>query len=435
MSKLAILGGEPVRTKLFPAYNTIGEEEKAAVMRVLDSGNLSQFLGAWHDDFLGGPFVRKFENNWANAINVKHAVSVNSNTSGLFTAIGAIGIQPGDEVIVSPYSMSASAIAPLIYGGIPVFADIDPDTFCMSPESIESKITPRTRAILIVHIFGHPAEMDAIMAIAKKHNLYVIEDCAQAPMGKYKDQYVGTIGDIGVFSLNYHKHIHTGEGGVITTNNFALAERCQMIRNHAENITGPKETVDLTNMLGYNYRMTEVDCAIGIEQLKKLPQLLTTRLENVSFFNRKLADFPALTIQKEQNAGNVHTYYAYPVKFDKHIAGIDRSTFIDALKAEIPSAFLRETAPLIGMGYVKPLYLQPLYQQKAAWAFHPAFSSDEISYQPGICPVTERMHNEELFTHEYMRPGMSKEDMNDVTDAIEKIFTNVEELKELEAKA
>src|SRR5688572_26483516 len=169
--KLAINGGSPVRTKLFPAYNTIGKEEKAAVRRVLDSGNLSQFLGAWSPDFFGGPEVRMFEENWCSAFNVNYSVSVNSNTSGLFAAMGAIGIQPGDEVIVSPYTMSASAIAPLVYGGIPVFADIDPDTFCMDPKSIESRITPRTKAILVVHIFGHPADMEAIMAIAQKHNL------------------------------------------------------------------------------------------------------------------------------------------------------------------------------------------------------------------------------------------------------------------------
>lgn len=427
--KLAIKGGNPVRTKLFPAYNTIGEEEKRAVMKVLDSGNLSQYLGAWSDDFFGGPMVKAFEKSWSEAFGVKYSVSVNSNTSGLFTAIGAIGIQPGDEVIVSPYTMSASAIAPLVYGGIPVFADIDPANFCMDPRSIESKITPRTKAILVVHIFGHPADMDSIMAIAQKHNLKVIEDCAQAPMGKYKGKYVGTIGDLGIFSLNYHKHIHTGEGGVIITNNPELAERCQMIRNHAENVTAPKEVKDLTNLIGYNYRMTEIECAIGKEQLKKLPSLLEQRLENVAFLDEHLSKFPAFEILPPVNEGSVNTYYVYPVKFNKEVAGIDRNLFVEALKAEIPSAVLRETAPLIGAGYVKPLYLQPVYQQKAAWAFHPDLYKGNVDYSPGICPVTEKMHFEQLFTHEYMRPGMSKADMMDVVNAMEKIFENVEELK------
>src|ERR1043165_627446 len=143
MAKLAINGGTPVRTNLFPAYNTIDENEKKAVMKVLDSGNLSQFLGAWHKDFYGGPTVRQFESDWAQAFGIKHAISVNSNTSGLFAAVGALGINAGDEVIVSPYSMSASALAPVIYGAVPVFADVDYDNYGLSPESIEKCISPR----------------------------------------------------------------------------------------------------------------------------------------------------------------------------------------------------------------------------------------------------------------------------------------------------
>lgn len=432
MRKLAINGGKPVRTKLFPAYNNIGSEEKALVTEVLDSGILSQYLGAWHSDFFGGPMVKKFEKDWCQIFGVKHAVTINSNTSGLYTAIGALGIQPGDEVIVSPYSMSASAIAPLVYGGIPVFADIDPVTLCMDPKSIEERITPRTKALLIVHILGHPAEMDTIMAIAKKHNLYVIEDCAQAPMGTYKNQFVGTFGDIGVFSLNYHKHIHTGEGGVIVTNNDDLAFRCQMIRNHAENITEPNNVQDLTNLIGFNYRMTEVECAIGIAQLKKLPGLLEERIRLVSFYNEKLKAFPAFKTQEPQPEGNKHCYYQYPIFFDKEIAGIHRNKFVDALKAEIPSALLRETAPLISCGYVKPLYLAPIYQKKAAWAYQHPVNSNHPTYEKGTCPVTEFMHFEKLFTHEYMRPGMQESDMKDVINAMEKIFENVDELKSLE---
>lgn len=433
MAILAINGGEAVRTALFPAYNTIGKEEKEAVMNVLDTGNLSQFLGAYHSDFLGGPNVREFENSWAKTLNVKHAVSVNSNTSGLFTSMGAIGIKPGDEVIVSPYSMSASAITPLLYGGIPVFADVDPVTYCMSPESIEANITPNTRAILIVHIFGHPADMDSIMAIARKHKLYVIEDCAQAPMAKYKGEYVGTIGDLGIFSLNYHKHIHTGEGGVITSNNTKLIERCQMIRNHAENIVGPAGVEDLTNMIGFNFRMTEIECAIGIQQLKKLPGLLAERIKNVTYLNEKLAKFPALELPQTLDNDSVHTYYVHPIKFKKEIAGVHRNTFVKALNAELPSAYLRETAPLLGAGYVKPLYLQPIFQQKAAWAYDHPDANTAINYPQGLCPITEKMHFEELFTHEFMRPGMSIQDLDDVVKAFQKVFNNIEELKHVEA--
>lgn len=431
MSKaLAINGGTPVRTKLFPAYNTIGHEEKAAVQKVLDSGNLSQFLGTWSDDFFGGPTVRKLEEDWCKALGVNHAISVNSNTSGLFTAIGACGIQPGDEVIVSPYTMSASAIAPMVYGGVPVFADIDPDSFCLDPKSVEKVITPRTKAILIVHIFGHPADMDALLNIAKKHKLMVIEDCAQAPMGKYKGKYVGTMGDIGVFSLNYHKHIHTGEGGIITTMNASLAERMQLIRNHGENVVEAKCVTDITNIIGFNYRMTEVEAAIGIEQLKKLPNLLEERLKNAAFLHERLGSLKGLSSPPWVEAGSKHTFYVQPLCYDENVLEVHRNKFVNAVKAEIPTAVLRETAPLIGAGYVKPLYLQPIYQQKAGkCSFNCSHYKGEVNYNKGICPVAERMHFTELITHEYMRPGMTPSDLEDVVRAFEKVTQSVHELQ------
>jgi perosamine synthetase len=428
MPALAIKGGNPIRTKLFPAYNTIGDEEKAAVMKVLDSGNLSQFLGAWHKDFYGGPAVQRFEKEWSTVFGVKHSISVNSNTSGLFTAIGACGLTAGDEVIVSPYTMSAGALAPIIYGAVPVFADVDYENYGLSPESIEKCITPRTRAILLVHIFGNPSKMDEIMQIAKKHNLFVIEDCAQAPMATYKDKYVGTFGDIGVFSLNYHKHIHTGEGGVIVTNNDKLAERCHLIRNHGENIVEPKGIENAFNTHGLNYRMTEMEAAVGIEQLKKLPALLEERIKNANWFALELSKIPGI-IPSFPEKQSKHVYYVQPFKFKKETVGIDRNTFISAIKAEIPSAVLREDTPLIGAGYVKPVYLQPLYQQRAT---HCAFNCEKykgnVNYSKGICPNAEKLHFEELFSHEYMRPGMSRNDMQDVVDAFHKVIKHKDEL-------
>lgn len=429
MAQLAINGGRPVRSELFPAYNTIGEEEKRAVMQVLESGNLSQFLGAWHKDFYGGPTVQQFEKDWATTFGSKFAISVNSNTSGLFTAIGACGIKAGDEVIVSSYTMSASALAPIIYGAVPVFADVDYHNYGLSPECIEKCITPRTKAILVVHIFGNPAKMDQIMSIARKYNLMVIEDCAQAPLATYKGKPVGTIGDIGIFSLNYHKHIHTGEGGVLTTNNDNLAERIYLIRNHGENIVEPKGVQDVFNTHGFNYRMTEMEAAIGIEQLKKLPRLIQERIENVAYFSAEISKINGIHppyVEPESR----HVYYLQALKYDQQIIGVDRNTFVNAIKAEIPSAKLREDTPLIGTGYVRPLYLQPLYQQRAT---HCSFNCEkykgQVDYSKGICPVAEKLHFEELITHEYIRPGMSKSDMDDVIEAFQKVAENVNEIR------
>jgi perosamine synthetase len=427
-TRLAINGGMPVRTRHFPAYNTIGAEEKAAAMRVLDSGSLSKFLGAWHPDFLGGPEVRAFEEKWSETFECRHSVSVNSNTSGLIVAIGACGIQPGDEVIVSPYTMSASALAPIIYGGVPVFADIHEDNFGISPSSIEACITPQTKAILVVHIFGNPARMAEIMAIARKHRLKVIEDCAQSPLAELGGRKVGTFGDIGVFSLNYHKHIHTGEGGMITTNDSELAERCQLIRNHGEVVAEAKGVKDFTNTYGQNYRLTELQAAIGSEQLTKLHSLVEQRRENAEYFVEKLAKIEGIVppfVEKDSK----HVYYMQAFKFRKVNFGISRDRFIQAIKAEIPSSVLREDTPLLGCGYVKPLYLQPLYQRRSvSCSFNCPRYEGRVCYDRGICPTAERMHFEELFTNEYIRPGMSNRDLDDVVAAFEKVIENVSEL-------
>jgi len=426
MSKLAIHGGNPVRTKPFPAYNTIGEEEKRAVMQVLDSGVLSRFLGCWDPDFFGGARILEFEMNWVRFFEAKHAISVNSNTSGLFAAIAAAGVEPGDEVIVSPYTMSASAACILGHGAVPVFADIDPSTFCLDPAAIAEKITPRTRAIVTVDLFGHPFEADLTMALAHKHNLIVIEDAAQAPMARYKGRWSGNLGHMGIFSLNYHKHIHTGEGGMVVTSDHALAEKLQLLRNHGEAVIEDKGVSDLGNIVGQNYRMTEIEAAIGTEQLKKLPGLMTPWIQNAREISSFMGQFAGITPPKEQ-ADCQHSYYVHASKWNAEITGVIRERFVEALRAELPPTLGRESeGAVISGGYVRPLYLQPVYQKRSAWALK--HLDNQPRYFKGLCPVTERMHEEELFLHEYMKPHLTREDRQAFYDAFEKVWEGLGEL-------
>ena len=435
MSKLAVNGGYPIRTAKFPHYKVINNEELESVSQIIRTGILSKFLGSWQEDFYGGPKIRELESYWSSYFGSKHAIAVNSCTSGLYCAIGAAGIGPGDEVVVSPYTMSASATSIIIFNGVPVFADIENDYFCLDPQDIENKITPRAKAIVVVDIFGLPYNADKINEIAKKHNLIVIEDCAQAPGAKYQNKYAGTLGDIGVYSLNYHKHIHSGEGGIVVTDNDEYAEKIRLIRNHAEAVVENKGAKNLVNMIGFNFRMTEIEAAISIEQLKKLSDLNNIRINNIMYLENKLKDIPFLALPKiRENAS--HAYYFHAIKFDEKIAGVHRNKYIEAVKAELPLTELRESEGVnIGCGYVKPLYLQPIYQEQVAYGskgcpFKCPLYEGEPNYKAGICPTTEEMHNDLLITHELFRPGFKQSDLDDVADAFHKVWENITELKE-----
>lgn len=428
--KLAINGGKKLRENPFPAYNTIDKQEEEAVLKVLRSGKLSTYLGTWHEDFYGGSEVQALEKEWTDFFGVKHAISVNSATSGLYAAIGAIGISPGDEVIVSPYTMSASATAILLYGGIPVFADVEEEYFCIDPKSVEKLITPKTKAIMAVDIFGQVADFKALKHLAQKHKLKIIEDAAQAPYAKLDDKFAGTLGDVGVFSLNYHKHIHSGEGGIVVTNSDEIAFKIQLIRNHAEAVIAAKgyeDKSELHNMLGFNFRMTEIEAAISRVQLSKLKDLIAQRVENVKYLNNKLKDLPFLKIPPVRE-GALHVYYISPLLYDESVTTIHRNRCIDAVKSELPPTLMRDDSPvLMGYGYVKPLYLQPLYQEKICFGDYP-FNLSKRTYQKGDCPTCEDLHENRLITHELMRPGMSKDDLDDVVKAFEKVWQYKDEL-------
>jgi len=422
--KLALFGGPKTIQTTFKRYNPIGAEEVEAAKQVIESGVLSQFLGCWSPDFYGGPKVQEFERRCEAYFGVKHAVTVNSWTSGLIAAVGAIGIEPGDEVIVTPWTMCASATAILHWNGIPVFADIEQDTFNLDPASVEANITPYTKAIMAVDIFGHSADMDALMAIAERHGLKVITDSAQAPGTYYKGKVTGTLADVGGYSLNYHKHIHTGEGGILVTNDDEYADRLRLIRNHAEAVVGNKGNTDLCNMVGHNFRLGEIECAIGIEQLNKLDGFVASRQRAAERLSQELRELPGLRtpIVKE---GCTHAYYVYPMVLDVEQLDVSRARIIEALEAE-------GVKGLAG-GYTN-IHLLPMYQQKIAYGSKGfPWTSDicrrDVSYHKGICPVAERLHEFTYLGFAMCMHELADDDVDLIGQAFRKVWDQMGSLK------
>ncbi|MCR8632376.1 DegT/DnrJ/EryC1/StrS family aminotransferase [Paenibacillus radicis (ex Xue et al. 2023)] len=415
MSELALFGGKPIRNRPHPWVNTMGEEEINAVNGVMKSGIVSAFLGRSGEGFLGGPKVQEIENCFSTKFGTEFAISVNSATSALHTAVAACEIGPGDEVLVTPYSMVATASAILMNGAVPIFVDIDEHTYNLNPKEIEKWITPRTKGIIVTNLFGLAAMMDEIISIARKHNLYVIEDNAQAPGAKINNRYSGTVGDIGVFSLNYHKIIHSGEGGILLTRDEKLARRCRLHRNHGEMVVDDEKDYE-TITLGNNYRMSELHAAIGIEQLKKLDHLLNLRRILGEQITSGLQLFEGLKgVHIPQ--GFEHTYYAYPIQFIHQVWGISRKTFSDAMNAE--------GFPL-GTGYQKPIYLLPMYQHKKVFN-HTNYPFSLIEkpvqqYERGICAVTEKMYFETLLIADLCRLPYESYDIETFIEAIQKVW-------------
>jgi len=421
---LALFGGPKTITGTFKTYNPIGVEEVDAARGVIESGVLSQFLGVWHEDFYGGPKVREFERQCAEYFGVKHAVTVNSWTSGLVAAVGAIGIEPGDEVIVTPWTMSASATAILHWNAIPVFADIDPETFNLDPVSVEANITPFTKAILAVDIFGQSADMDALMAIADRHGLKVISDSAQSPGAMYKGKYAGTLAHVGGYSLNYHKHIHTGEGGILVTDDDDIAERLQLIRNHAEVVVGDKGVSNIANMIGHNFRLGEIECAMGIEQLKKLDGFVRSRQLLAERLSAGLKGLQGLKTPVV-SPGCTHVYYMYPLILDTEALGIGRERICAALKAEGVAVSDR----------YQNIHLLPLYQKKIAYGAHGfPWNSDichrDVDYSKGICPVAEELNNSTYLGLGMCVYDLCEQDVDLIVAAFNKVWNGLDALKE-----
>lgn len=430
MEKLALLGGKPILNKKLAKYNSLGKEEERAVLKVMKTKIISDFLGRAGRYFLGGKYVKELEKKFCQYFKIKYAVSFNSASTALQAAVGALGIGPGDEVITSPFTMSATASAILLNNAVPVFCDIDERDFCIDSYKVEKLINKNTKAILVVNLFGKSADYDLILKVAKKHNLKVIEDNAQSAGATYNNKFTGTIGDIGVFSFNVHKVIQSGEGGMLVTSNKKYAFRAQLIRNHGEAVINDLKNQDIYEpVLGNNCRMTELQAAIVIEQLKKLKKLNGKRIALSDYLTKKLKKISWL-ITPLNLKNNIHIYYTYPLKFISEKIGIKRATFAKAMKAEGFD---------LGQGYQEPLYLFPLYQRKrmypnSQFPFASKEYPNQVSYKKGICPVTERMYEKELLCTNICQPSQTKKDIDLFVMAVEKIKANIDKLKNYERK-
>lgn len=428
-STLALYGGKKLINKKFQNYNSIGFEEKKAVESVVRSGKLSSFLGTYSKDFYGGKKVREFEKKWSKLFKVKYSISVNSWTSGLIAAIGSLNINPGDEIIVSPWTMCATATCILHWNAIPIFADINLEDYCLDPKSVEKNITKKTKAILTTDIAGHPSRYKELKYLANKYNLKLISDNAQSIASKYKGKFSGTNVDIGGYSLNYHKHIHTGEGGVIVTNDKNLAKRIMLIRNHAEAVVLGMKDINLTNMLGHNFRLGEMEAAIGIEQLKKVKKIVKERQKIANFLNKKLSKLNGLIIPKVQK-DCTHSYYMYMMRIDKNITKVARDVIFEALKAE--------GVPNISKNY-QNLHLLPMFQKKIAygnkhfpWSYK--YSRKNISYKKGICPNAELLNDKEYLGFEMCKSNLSLKELKIFIKAFYKVWDNLHLLRKYKKK-
>ncbi len=370
-------------------YNSIGNEEIKSALKVIKSGVLSDFVGSKGRNFEGGKYVRKFEKKAQSYFKVKYAISVNSWTSGLICSIGAIDPSPGDEIICTPWTMCACATAILHWNCIPVFVDINKDNFNYDLKQLKSKINSRTIAILAVDIFGQSENIDEIKKLIKNKKIKIISDTAQAIGSTYKGKYSGSLTDIGGYSFNYHKHINTGEGGMIVTNNKNLAQRCKLIRNHGEAVI-KKNDKSISNILGYNFRLGEIEAAIGIEQFKKLKKIIKFRQKLAKTFIDRISNLEGIQTPIIRK-GSTHVYYVIPFVLDLKKFKYKRKKILDILKKEKITGLVA--------GYTN-LHLLPIFQNKIAYGkkgFPWSSFNKKIKYQKGLCKNAEELHDKSFF--------------------------------------
>ena len=396
--KLALFGGKKTRREPYPPYPVIGEEEKKGVLDVLNDGRLSTFIASAGTDFLGGKRIKELERLFCEYHNTKYAVSFNSATAALHAAIVACGVDPGEEIITTPYTFTSTATSAFMHNAVPVFADIKPDTFNIDPEEIKKKISHLTKAIIPVHLFGNPVDIDEVVEIAIENNLKVIEDCAQAPGAKYKNKLVGTIGDCGIFSLTENKNITSGEGGILITNNEEIAEVARLIRNHGEAVvSGQKKRSYKSTILGWNYRMTEVDAAIGIEQLKKFPNFAKKRNKNFKDLYEIFSKYSDKFILPRIIDKVEPCWFGFPITI-KENSGFNRKDFIEFLERNGIQTRLIFTGNIL---------------------YHPAYKQIKHRIASDLTN-TEIVFRNSFFLGVY--PGIQDEHLNYIENVIEKFI-------------
>ena len=369
----------------------------------IDEDDINEVIKVLKSDYLTtGPKIEEFEADFANYVGAKYAVAISNGTAALHAACFAAGIESGDEVITTPITFAASANAVLYCGGTPVFADIDSSTYNIDPKDIRKKITKKTKAIIPVHFTGQPCDMDEIRKIAEEYNLIVIEDAAHALGASYKNQKIGSISDMTTFSFHPVKHITTGEGGMITTNNKELYEKLLLFRSHG--ITRNAELLENKNEgswyyeqheLGYNYRITDIQCALGISQLKKIDIFIERRIEIATLYNDAFKDINEITIPYQAEDG-ISSWHIYVLKFDLNKLNLKRNDIFDSLRAKGIG---------VNLHYI-PVYLHPYYKK--------------LGYKKGICSKSEALY-EEIITIPLF-PDMTDEDVNYVINAIKSVI-------------
>lgn len=398
---LAILGGEPVRHGGFTPWPIIDQDDERAWIEVLRSGRWCR---------LNGDRAKKFEQAWAGALGAKHALAIANGTSALVTSLAALGVGPGDEVIVPPYTFVATVNAVLLHHALPVFVDTDPETFQIDAQKLEAALTDRTACIMPVHLGGSAADMDAIGAIAQRRKIPVIEDACQAHLAEWRGKKVGTIGDLGCFSFQASKNLNSGEGGAIVTNQDRLFDRCWSFQNNGRSSSG----LLTYSHGGANLRMTEFQAALLACQLVRLEEQSKRREQNAQYLTSQLKEIPGLTPARMYEGCTRNAYHLYMFRYNPEgFAGLPRDRFLKAVAAE--------GVPVSG-GYT-PLYREPFLKNTLETrGFKTVYSPERIAaLLDGVhCPRNDQLCKEAVWLTQTTLLG-PRSDMDQIADALRKV--------------